>query len=463
MTRKSREQVVGRHKVVGRPRVVIVGGGFGGLYAAHSMHSAPADVTLIDRRNFHLFQPLLYQVATGGLSPEDIASPLRGVLKNQKNTRVLTGQVIDIDPERRVTILEDGDEIAYDALVIATGANHHYFGRDQEWEDLAPGLKTIEDAVKMRRRVLLAFEAAERETDPDRRRALLTFVIVGGGPTGVELAGALGELAKSTLQGEFRNFDPADAKVILVEGLGHILSTFPEELSVAASKALTELGVIVQTRSLVTDITEEYVVVRDTDTGNKTLIPTHTVLWGAGVKASPLGEVLARRAGAQQDASGRVIVQPDLTLPDHPEIFVIGDLAHYDHQTGEPLPGVAQVAMQMGEYVADVLRRRRFGKEIRPFRYSDKGMLAVIGRNRAVADIGRLHFSGLTAWLIWVFVHIHFLIEFDNKLKVLTQWGWNYLTRRQGARLITGEATPVWMQLPVAPAEREAAVEKADV
>ena len=359
MTRKSREQVVGRHKVVGRPRVVIVGGGFGGLYAAHSMHSAPADVTLIDRRNFHLFQPLLYQVATGGLSPEDIASPLRGVLKNQKNTRVLTGQVIDIDPERRVTILEDGDEIAYDALVIATGANHHYFGRDQDWEDLAPGLKTIEDAVKIRRRILLAFEAAERETDSDRRRALLTFVIVGGGPTGVELAGALGELAKSTLQGEFRNFDPADAKVILVEGLGHILSTFPEELSVAASKALTELGVIVQTRSLVTDITEEYVVVRDTDTGNKTLIPTHTVLWGAGVKASPLGEVLARRAGAQQDASGRVIVQPDLTLPGHPEIFVIGDLAHYDHQTGEPLPGVAQVAMQMGEYVADVLRRRR--------------------------------------------------------------------------------------------------------
>jgi NADH dehydrogenase len=388
-------------------------------------------------------------VATGGLSPEDIASPLRGVLKKQKNARVLTGQVIDIDPERRVVILEDGDEVAYDALIVATGATHHYFGRDHEWEELAPGLKTVEDAVNMRRRILLAFEAAEREADPDRRQALLTFVIVGGGPTGVELAGALGELTSSTMKGEFRNFDPADARVILVEGLERVLSSFPEELSAAAASALNELGVIVRTHALVTEITEEYVVVRDTNTGDKTLIPTHTVLWGAGVKASPLGEVLARRAGAEQDQSGRVIVQPDLTLPGHPEIFVIGDLAHYTHQTGEPLPGVAQVAMQMGDYAADVLRRRRFGKQIRPFRYQDKGLLAVIGRNRAVADIGKLHFAGFTAWLIWVFVHIHFLIEFDNKLKVMTQWGWNYLTRRQGARLITGEAAPVWMQLPV--------------
>jgi NADH dehydrogenase len=446
MSRKQKEEIV------------IVGGGFGGLYAAHSMANAPVEITLIDRRNFHLFQPLLYQVATGGLSPEDIASPLRGVLKKQKNTCVLTGQVIDIDPERRVVILEDGDEVAYDALIVATGANHHYFGRDAEWEALAPGLKTVEDAIKIRRRVLLAFEAAERETDPERRRALLTFVIVGGGPTGVELAGALGELTQSTLRGEFRNFDPAEAQIILVEGLDRILWTYPDELSAAAAASLVELGVTVRTDSLVTDIAEDHVVVRDANTGDRTLIPTHTVLWGAGVKASPLGDVLARRAGAEQDKSGRVVVGPDLTLPAHPEIFVIGDLANFTHQTGAPLPGVAQVAMQMGDYVADVLRRRRFNKEVRPFRYKDKGMLAVIGRNRAVADIGRLHFSGFPAWLIWVFVHINFLIEFDDKLKVMTQWGFNYLTRRQGARLITGEATPVWMQLPI---EREAMAEKA--
>ena len=443
-----------------KEQVVIIGGGFGGLYAAHSMANAPVEVTLIDRRNFHLFQPLLYQVATGSLSPEDIASPLRGVLKKQKNTRVLTGQVIDIDPERRVVILEDGDEVVYDALIVATGANHHYFGRDAEWAERAPGLKTIEDAIKIRRRVLLAFEAAERETDPERRRALLTFVIVGGGPTGVELAGALGELARTTLRGEFRNFDPADAQIILVEGLDRILSTYPMELSAAATTALAELGVTARTSSLVTDIADDYVVVKDTLTGDRTLIPTHTVLWGAGVQASPLADVLARRAGAEQDGSGRVVVQPDLTIAGHPNMFVIGDLAHFTHQTGEPLPGVAQVAMQMGEYAADVLRRRRFNKKIQPFHYRDKGMLAVIGRNRAVADIGKLHFSGFPAWLIWVFVHINFLIEFDNKLKVMTQWGFNYLTRRQGARLITGEAAPVWMQLPI---EREATIETAEV
>ncbi len=441
-------------------QIVIVGGGFGGLYATKAMERTPAAITLIDRRNFHLFQPLLYQVATGGLSPEDIASPLRAALKNQKNARFLNGQVIDIDPERKVVILEDGDEVPYDALVVATGASHHYFGHDAEWEKFAPGLKTIEDAVRIRRRVLLAFEAAERETDPDRRRALLTFVIVGGGPTGVELAGALGELARHTMRGEFRAIDPAEARISLIEGLDRILSAYPPDLSAVAEKSLRELGVTVQTNALVTEIADDYVLVRDTVTNEQTLIPTYTVLWGAGVKASPLSDVLAHRAGAERDRAGRLIVQPDLTLPGHDDIFVIGDLAHFAHQTGEPLPGVAQVAMQMGDYVADVLRRRRFGKEIRPFHYKDKGMLAVIGRNRAVADIGRLHFAGLPAWLIWAFVHINFLIEFDNKLKVMTQWGWNYLTRRQGARLITGEAAPVWMQLPVA---HHAPVEKAEV
>ncbi len=443
-----------------KEQIVIVGGGFGGLYATKAMAGAPVAITLIDRRNFHLFQPLLYQVATGGLSPEDIASPLRAALKDQKNARFLTGQVIDIDPERKVVILEDGDEVAYDALVVATGASHHYFGRDAEWQERAPGLKTIEDAVRIRRRVLLAFEAAERETDPARRRALLTFVIVGGGPTGVELAGALGELARHTMRGEFRAIDPAEARITLVEGLDRILSAYPPDLSAVAAESLRDLGVTVQTNTLVTEIADDYVLVRDTTTHEQTLIPTYTVLWGAGVKASPLSDVLAHRAAAERDSAGRIIVQPDLTLPGHDDIFVIGDLAHFDHQTGEPLPGVAQVAMQMGDYVADVLRRRRFGKEIGPFHYKDKGMLAVIGRNRAVADIGRLHFAGLPAWLIWVFVHINFLIEFDNKLKVMTQWGWNYLTRRQGARLITGEATPVWMQLPVT---HDAPVEKVKV
>lgn len=448
-----------------KDQIVIVGGGFGGLYAAHSMKNSPVEVTLIDRRNFHLFQPLLYQVATGSLSPEDIASPLRGVLKDQKNTRVLTGQVIDVDPQRQVVILENGDEVAYDALIIATGASHHYFGRDAEWAERAPGLKTIEDAVNIRRRVLLAFEAAERERDPLRRRALLNFVIVGGGPTGVELAGALGELARHTMRQEFHAINTAEAQIHLVEGLDRILSTYPEDLSALAAAALGELGVTVQTHTLVTDIADDHVLIKDTLTGEQTLIPTYTVLWGAGVKASPLSDVLARRAGAALDSAGRVMVRPDLTLPDYPNIFVIGDLAHFDHQTGQPLPGVAQVAMQMGEYAADVLRRRRFDKEVRPFHYRDKGMLAVIGRNQAVADIGRWHFGGFLAWLIWVFVHINFLIEFDNKLKVMTQWGWNYFTRRQGARLITGEAAPLWPQLPGErqAASRKAAVEKAEL
>ena len=435
-----------------KERVVIVGGGFGGLYAAQAMRQAPAAVTLIDRRNFHLFQPLLYQVATGGLSPEDIASPLRGVLKRQKNTRVLTGRVTDLDPARGVVCLEDGDEIGYDALIVATGANHHYFGRDDEWQELAPGLKTIEDAVTIRRRVLLAFEAAERETDPQRRRALLTFVIVGGGPTGVELAGALGDLARHTLPGEFRGFDPAETRIILVEGLDRILTAFPPDLSKAAARALAGLGVQVRTGVLVTDIAEDHVIVKDA-ASDSTLIPTYTVLWGAGVRASSLGDVVARRTGAEQDRAGRLVVGPDLSLPGHANIFVIGDLAHYE-QDGAPLPGVAQVAMQQGQYVAGVLRRRP-AAPASPFRYKDKGILAVIGRHAAVADIGRLHFSGLPAWLIWVFVHINFLIEFDNKLKVMTQWGWNYLTRRQGARLITGEGEPVWRQLPLAPTVRD--------
>jgi NADH dehydrogenase len=348
-------------------------------------------------------------------------------------------------------LLEDGAEVAYDTLVVATGATHHYFGRDAEWQELAPGLKTIEDAVTIRRRVLLAFEAAEREPDPDRRRALLTFVIVGGGPTGVELAGALGDLARRTLPGEFRGFDPADTRILLVEGLDRVLTGFPPGLSRAAARSLAGLGVQVRTGVMVTGIAADHVMVKDAQ-GAETRIPTFTVLWGAGVRASSLGAVVAERTGAEQDRAGRLVVGPDLSLPNHPNIFVIGDLAHYQ-QDGAPLPGVAQVAMQQGQFVADVLRRRRLSLPVPLFRYKDKGLLAVIGRHEAVADIGRLHFSGLPAWLIWVFVHINFLIEFDNKLKVMTQWGWNYVTRRQGARLITGETEPVWQQLPLASAE----------
>lgn len=436
-----------------RYHVVIIGGGFGGLYAAQALARAPVQVTLIDRRNFHLFQPLLYQVATGGLSPEDIASPLRAVLKKQKNVRVIAGEVVDIDPVNNSVFLADG-EIRYDSLIVATGVSHHYFGRDDAWRDLAPGLKTIEDAVEIRRRVLQAFEAAEREPNPERRRAWQTFVIVGGGPTGVELAGALGELANHTLREEFRNCDTTASEIILVEGLDQILNGFPVELSAAARESLARLGVSVRTGAMVTDITADYVVIQANDTGEQTLIPTQTVLWAAGVKASAMGDVLARRTGVTQDRMGRVMVQPDLTIPGFPHIFVIGDLAHFAYRpdgspASTPLPGVAQVAMQQGSYVADLLRRRRLGKASPIFQYRDKGMLAVIGRNAAVADVGRLHFAGIPAWLIWIFVHIHFLIEFDNKLKVLIQWGWNYFTRRHGARLITGKDYQLEMQPPV--------------
>jgi NADH dehydrogenase len=424
-----------------RQRVVIVGGGFGGLYAAQAMQHAPVDVTLIDKRNFHLFQPLLYQVATGQLNPADIASPLRTIVRRAKNIKTITAEVTDIDPDNKRVILADG-EVAYDTLIIATGASHHYFGRDDEWAALAPGLKTVEDALNIRRRILTAYEAAEREPDPVERQAWLTFVIVGGGPTGVELAGAIAEIAHHTLQGEFRNCDPSLTRILLLEGLDRVLPGYPAELSAAAEAMLERLKVTVRTRALVTEIEPDYVMVRDQDTGEQTLIPARTVLWGAGVKASPLGRVLAERADAELDKAGRVIVQPDLTIPGRPDIFVIGDLAHFAHQGGGPLPGVAQVAMQQGEYVADILRRRRFERSVKPFHYTDKGAMAVIGRNAAVADVGKLHFSGFSAWLLWALIHITFLIEFDNKFKVASQWAWTYFTRRHGSLLITGVDTP---------------------
>jgi NADH dehydrogenase len=416
-------------------RVVIVGGGFGGLYAAKALRRAPVELTLLDRRNFHLFQPLLYQVATGGLSPANIAAPLRAVLKRQRNTRVLMGEAVGFDLPGRAVLLKDGSHLPYDSLLVAAGATHHYFGHS-EWEKFAPSLKTVEDATAMRRRILYAFEAAERLSDPAERQAWLTFVIVGGGPTGVELAGTVGEVAHSTLRNNFRAIDPAAARILLVEGLDRVLSTFPAKLSGKAAQALGRLGVTVLTGALVTDVRPDGVTLRRG--GRTEEVRTHTVLWGAGVEASPLAKALARASGAELDRAGRVVVGPDLTLPGHPEVFVIGDMANYPHQTGKPLPGVAQVAMQQGRYAAETIVGRLTGRSAGPFRYKDKGMLATIGRASAVADLGWLRLSGLAAWLVWVFVHILYLIEFENRVLVMVQWAVNYFTRNRSARLITG-------------------------
>jgi NADH dehydrogenase len=416
-------------------QVVIIGGGFGGLYAAKALTRVGVSVTLVDKRNFHLFQPLLYQVATGTLSPADISSPLRSILNSSKNTKVLMAEVIDINPEQRKVILRN-EALPYDSLIIATGVSHHYFGND-DWEKVAPGLKTVENALEIRRRIFVAFEAAEKEADPEKRRAWLTFVIVGGGPTGVELAGAIAELAYNTLKNDFRNIDTAETQILLLEGMERILPPYLPSLSAKAEASLTRLGVTVHTKTLVTDITDNVVTTRQGDQVEQ--IPARTILWAAGVKASPMGAVLAKRTGAQLDRVGRVVVEPDLSVPGHPNIFVVGDLASFSHQNGKPLPGVAPVAMQSGQYVAALIQQRLKGKSLIPFRYFERGNLAVIGRNAAVVDLGFIKFSGFLAWLAWVFVHIYFLIEFDNKLVVLIQWGWNYFTRKRGARLITGE------------------------
>ncbi len=415
--------------------VIIIGGGFAGLNAAKALGNSPVKVTVIDKRNFHLFQPLLYQVATGGLSPGDIASPIRVVLNSYKNIWVMTAEVVDIDPNGQRVFLRDG-EMIYDTLIVATGASHHYFGND-DWVQRAPGLKTVEDALEIRRRIFLAFETAERETNPEMRRAWMRFVIVGGGPTGVELAGALGELACTTLKDDFRNIDTSESEIILIEGVDRILPTYPPDLSAKAQRALVRLNVNVRTQTMVTDISDGIVTTRS---GNKIeQIKSQTILWVAGVKASFLGQVLSKATGAKLDHAERVVVQPDFTLPNYPNIFVVGDLANYPYDGGKPLPGVAPVAMQEGAYVADVIKERLKGKIPPPFQYRNKGNLAVIGRNKAVADLGRLRFNGFLAWLIWVFVHICYLVEFDNKVLVLFQWPWNYFTRRRSALLITGK------------------------
>ena len=417
-------------------RVVILGGGFGGLSAARRLKRAPVEVTLIDRCNYHLFQPLLYQVATGSLSPANIASPLRNILKNQGNTRVLLAEATHIDVAQHRVILKDG-AVDYDTLIVATGSSHQYFGHD-EWERFAPGLKTIDDATAMRRRILLAFEAAERESDPEKLRAWMTFVIVGGGPTGAELAGALGEIANDTLRHDFRRIDPSQTRIILVEGTERVLPSYPRQLSKAAQEMLERLKVTVRTGALVTNVQEHSVTIREGDHTED--IPTRTILWAAGVLSSPLGRILADQTGAPVDKAGRIIVEPDLTVPGHPEIFVIGDLANYSHQTGKPLPGVAPPAIQEGHYVAKVIPRRMLGAEApAPFHYFDMGNLATIGRGAAVADLNWLKLSGWPAWLIWVLIHLLNIVQFQNRLLIFLQWGWLYLTYDRSARLITGE------------------------
>jgi NADH dehydrogenase len=409
-----------------KPCVLIVGGGFGGLYAAKALKDAPVRITVIDRRNHHLFQPLLYQVATAGLSPGDIAYPIRGVLGRQQNVRVLLAEAMGVDLASHKVKLRDG-EISYDYLILAHGVRHAYLGHN-DWEQWAPGLKTLEDALEIRRRILLAFEKAEREPDEARRRELLTFVIVGGGPTGVELAGAIAEISRQVMVRDFRAIDPREARIVLSEGGPRILSTYPEDLSAKAQAQLKRIGVEVWTGSVVTAVDGSGVVVK----GEK--VPAATTLWAAGVEASPL----ARSLGVELDRAGRVSVRPDLTVPGHPEVFVIGDLAALRDKDGKPLPGVAPVAIQQGRHaVRNILRASR-GLPPEPFHYLDRGSLATIGRAAAVADFGWIKFSGFFAWLSWLFIHIFFLIGFRNRFIVMFEWAWAYFTYQRAARLITG-------------------------
>jgi NADH dehydrogenase len=421
-----------------KQNVVILGGGFGGLAAAQKLRRAPVDVTLMDRRNFHLFQPLLYQVATGSLSPGEIAAPLRSVLSRQKNACVLLGEAVDVDAEAKRVILRDGDAYPYDSLIVATGSQTSYYGNDA-WRQWAPSLKSVEEATAIRHKILYAFERAERAADEEEERAWLTFVIVGAGATGLELSGALAEIASETLRNDFRRIHPQEARILLLEGAPRVLGAYPEDLSAKAEKLLTRLGVEVVKGVMVTNIDAQGVTFKRGETTE--LLAARTVIWAGGVTTTPFGEKLAQRTKAETDRSGRIKVRPDLTIPNYPDIFIIGDLAHAMDEKGKPLPGVAQVAMQGGAYAAKAIRARVEGKPpLRPFHYFNKGDMAVIGRDAAVANIFGVHISGWPAWLIWLFIHLMYIVEFQSRVLVFVQWGFEYLTFSRGARLITGSA-----------------------
>jgi NADH dehydrogenase len=432
---------VDAHEAPAHHRVVVVGGGFGGLYAAREVaRDKRIELTLVDRRNFHLFQPLLYQVATGSLGPSEIATPLRAIFRKRRNVRVVLGLAVDLDAGAREVALSDGGKVPYDTLIVSTGARFSYFGND-EWAGFAPGLKTIDDATEIRRRIFIAFEAAEREANAERRAEWMTFVIVGGGPTGVELAGALAEIARDTLRRDFRSIHPENARILLVEALPRVLPTYPEDRSASAARQLEALGVQVQTEKKVVGMDEHAVEVEED--GVRVRIPARTVLWAAGVDASSFARTVARAAGAETDKAGRVIVGPNLTLPGHSEIFVVGDAALMQWTDDKQVPGVAQGAIQSGRYVGRLVRQRLSGKLMPPFAYRDRGDVAIIGRLKGVTNIpwlGRFgRASGFAAWVLWLGIHIAYLIGFANRIVVVTRWAWSFITHGRGSRLITGQ------------------------
>lgn len=427
-------------------RVVILGGGFGGLNAAQKLKRAPVQVTLIDRRNFHLFQPLLYQVATGSLSPGEIAAPLRGVLSRQKNTQVLLGEAADIDPDGKKVILQDGAAFSYDSLIVATGSQTSYYGNDG-WQEWAPSLKTVEEATAIRHKILYAFESAERAETEEEARAWLTFVIVGAGATGMELSGALAEIANETLRNDFRRINPRETRIILMEGGPRVLTAFPEDLSAKAEKLVSQLGVEVEKGVMVTEIDAEGVTYKSGDESKRLL--AKTVLWAGGVTTNQFGRKLGERTKAETDRGGRIKVNQDLTIRGYPDIFVVGDLALSFNEEGKPLPGVAQVAIQGGAYAAKTIRGRSKGKkETKPFHYFNKGDMAVIGRAAAIANIFGFHVSGWPAWIIWLFIHLMYIVEFQSRVLVFIQWGFQYLTFSRGARLITGASASDSLEQP---------------
>jgi NADH dehydrogenase len=417
-------------------RVLILGGGFAGLVAAQTLKRADVEITLLDKRNFHLFQPLLYQVATGSLSPAEIAAPIRAVLSRQKNVEVLLGEAVDLDPAAKKVLLADGDSFSYDSLIIATGSQTSYYGNDH-WRENAPSLKSVEEATRMRHKLLYAFERAERAESEAEERAWLTFVIVGAGATGLELAGAIAEIAHHTLKHDFRRIRPQEARIILMEGGPRVLPPYPEDLSAKADKLVRNLGVEIMLESFVTEIGPDCVSYKHGETS--ATLPARTVFWAGGVTATPFARKVAERLNAETDRSGRLKVNPDLTVPNHPEIFVLGDLAISYDPKGNPLPGVAQVAIQGGKYAAKLIKARLAGRTLPPFKYFDKGDMAVIGRAAAVANVFGIHVSGFIAWFIWLFIHLIYIVEFQSRIIVFIQWGFLYLSFSRTARLITGE------------------------